>query len=78
MAEITLTREQAEKIYELYNAVEAADTIYKSCQSEYFRNYVRGNYRNDVTAGAFAVLKAKIEASDKTRKTASKSALNKD
>lgn len=64
MADITLTRAEAEKIYELFNNIEAADSHYQRCQSDYFRLHVQGTYKNQAVAAAFDSLKRKLEAKE--------------
>ena len=69
MADITITREQAEKLAELYHNIEAADAIYKRCQSDYFRLHVQGCYKSEGIAQAYRDLKGKLEDEPKgTRK----------
>lgn len=61
MADITISREVAEQLYDLYHNVELADTHYKRCQSDNFRLHVCDVYKNANVAGAFATLKSQLD-----------------
>lgn len=62
MSDITITRAEAEQLYELYKNVAAADNHYKRCQSDHFRLHVQGAYTNGKIKGAFESLRARLDA----------------
>jgi len=66
MANITIPRDVAEKLYDLYNNVASADSHYQRCQSDNFRLHVKSVYQNKGVADAFAALKGKLESADST------------
>ena len=78
MADISITREQAEKIMELYTNIEAADAHYQRCQSDYFRLHVQGCYKSQPIAEAFGAVKVKLEAPEKTTEKRGKTVLSKE
>ena len=61
---ISITKECAEKLFDLYANVEAADAHYKRCQSDNFRIHVQSVYKNAGVAAAFAELKSQIDAGE--------------
>ena len=61
---ITLTTSQAERLFDLYNNVFAADSHYKRCQSDQFRVHVQSVYKHDGVREAFESLRAKIDAAE--------------
>ena len=61
MADIIIPRAEAEKIYELFNNVAAADAHYQRCQSDNFRQHVQSVYRNPRITGAFEALKRRLD-----------------
>lgn len=60
-ANITLTTSQAERLFDLYNNVAAADAHYQRCQSDQFRVHVKAVYQNAGVQQAFEELHALIE-----------------
>lgn len=78
MADIVLKREEAERLCELYENIESADSIYKRCQSDYFRLHVQNTYKNDAIASAFASVKKQLEnhVPENSTKKASKGVLS--
>ena len=58
---ITLTVEQAEQILELYRNTEAADAHFKNCQSDIFRQHMRGVYQAPLVESAFKQLGEAVE-----------------
>ena len=62
MAGITIDKQTAERLFDLYNNVAAADAHYQRCQSDNFRMHVRAVYQNKGVEDAFAELKDKIYA----------------
>ena len=58
---VFLPLSMAEKLYELYNNVEAADTHFHTCQSTNFREHVRSVLKAPKIEKAYAELKAQIE-----------------
>ena len=62
MANITITKETAEKLYDLFQNVETADAHYQRCQSDNFRLHVKAVYQNAGVSGAFEELHQQIEA----------------
>ena len=80
MADITITRTEAERLYDLFKNVETADAHYQRCQSDHFRLHVQSVYKNAGITAAFESLKAKLDEAEKadapeTRKNARKSVL---
>lgn len=61
---ITITKKQAEQLFDLYNNVYAADSHYKRCQSDQFRVHVQSVYKHDGVREAFESLRAKIDAAE--------------
>lgn len=59
-AKITLTTSQAERLFDLYNNVSAADAHYQRCQSDQFRVHVKAVYQNAGVQQAFEELRALI------------------
>ena len=59
--EITITKKQAEQLYDLYNNIVAADSHYKRCQSDQFRVHVQSVYKHASVREAFEGLRAKID-----------------
>lgn len=66
MADITIPRNTAQQLYELYNNVVAADAHYKRCQSDNFRVHIKAVYQSEAVANAFDQLKARMDAAEKT------------
>lgn len=60
-AKITLTTSQAERLFNLYNNVAAADAHYQRCQSDQFRLHVKAVYQNAKVQQAFEELHELIE-----------------
>ena len=58
---ITLTRQEAERLMELYTNVEAADAHFQRCQSDLFRQHVQGVYRAQTVEDAYRALRARLE-----------------
>lgn len=58
---ITISKETAEKLYDLYNNIESADAHYLRCQSDYFRLHVKDVYQNAGVKAAFDELRQQIE-----------------
>ena len=73
MANITIPRDVAEKIYDLYNNVVAADNHYKRCQSDNFRVHIKSVYQSKDTETAFAALKEQMSAETERVATAPES-----
>lgn len=62
---ITLSVQDAKRLYQLYENCEAADAIFKSCQSTQFRNHVKSAYTAANVAGAFQALRQSITDAEK-------------
>ena len=58
--EITLSLKDAQALIDLYNNCVTADTVYKACQSDLFRNLVTSTYKAPATADAIEHIKAQI------------------
>lgn len=58
---ITIDRETAEKLYDLYNNIVAADAHYKRCQGDNFRMHVKSVYQAKTVESAFEALKAQLD-----------------
>lgn len=61
---ITIDRETAEKLYDLYNNIVAADAHYKRCQSDNFRMHVKSVYQAKTVETAFETLKTQLDEAD--------------
>lgn len=65
MTNITIPRNVAEQLYELYKNVSVADAHYKRCQSDNFRMHIKSVYQNQAVASAYDELqKAFDEAAE--------------
>lgn len=62
---ITISKETAEKLYDLYQNVTAADAHYLRCQSDNFRLHVSSVSQNAGVAAAFAELRQQIDEARK-------------
>ena len=65
MADITISREVAKQLYDLYNNVSAADAHYKRCQSDNFRVHIKAVYQSMAIESAYAELKAALDEAEK-------------
>lgn len=68
---ITITAVQAEKLFDLYNNVYAADSHYQRCQSDQFRLHVKAVYQNAGVQKAFEDLRAALDKAEKVESTES-------
>ena len=59
---VTLSIEQGEKLFELYDNLVAADAHYMSCQSANFRNHIKSVCAAQKIADAFAELRQQLNA----------------
>lgn len=59
---IMISKETAEKLYDLYQNVTAADAHYLRCQSDNFRLHVSSVSKNAGVAAAFEELRQQIES----------------
>lgn len=60
-AAITIDTRTAEKLFDLYNNVAAADAHYQRCQSDQFRLHVKAVYQNAKVQQAFEELHTLIK-----------------
>lgn len=74
MATITINTKQAEKLFDLYNNVVAADAHYQRCQSDQFRVHIKSVYQNAGVQQAFEALRAEIDAAKAEPVTAAEKA----
>ncbi len=58
---ILLSVAEAERVYELYRNIEAADAMFKTCQSVSFRQHMQSVYKSANVSAAFDALKARID-----------------
>lgn len=58
---ITISKQDAQQILELFDSIEMADKHYYSCQSNVFRRFVVSTSKSANVSGAYARLKAKLE-----------------
>lgn len=65
MANVTIDVKTAERLYDLFHNVEAADVHYQRCQSDQFRVHVKSVYQNQGVQDAFAALRTSIDAASK-------------
>lgn len=72
MAMVTIDLKTAERLYDLFHNVEAADAHYKRCQSDQFRVHVQSVYQNAGVHDAFEALSGRIKEAKagETSKTA--------
>ena len=59
---VMMTVADAEQLYELYRNIEMADTHFHTCQSEQFRQHMRGVYKARNVSAAFVKLNEAINA----------------
>lgn len=60
-SKIELTQKQAAALLTLYNNTEAADSAFKSCQSDLFRQFVHDTYTAKDVEDAFLYLRRVTE-----------------
>ena len=58
---VAVPLKEAEQLLELYRNVEAADAHFQRCQSDSFRQHIKGVYRAPLVVGAFDSLRASID-----------------
>lgn len=63
---IELMVKQAEDLLTLYDNIEAADSHFKRCQSDLFRNFTMDTVKAQNTESAFAALRQQITAARAT------------
>lgn len=65
MPDITIPRNVAEKLIDLYTNIEAADAHFQRCQSDNFRLHIKSVYQNPGVKAAFEELQQQIETAAK-------------
>lgn len=57
---VSIPIKYAEQLLELYRNIEAADAHFQRCQSDLFRNHMKGVYQAPLVADAFAALEKAV------------------